>query len=64
MSEARWVTTNSRLLRVAISEHGLDPESTHILGLLVDYIVNVYANAWFSVRCMIKNNLNVFVLNY
>lgn len=50
MSQARWVTTNTRVLYLFICVHGLDPTSTYKLRLLVEFIINVYANAWFSLR--------------
>ena len=52
MDQARWVTTNSRILRLWISteKKKLDDDSIHKLGLLVEFIINAYANAWFSIR--------------
>ena len=50
MNQARWVTTNSRCLRFYISKKKLDPMSTYKLRLIVEFIIKVYSNAWFSIR--------------
>lgn len=46
LAHSRWVTTAARILRLYVSTHAPNAK----LKMLVKYVMNVYAPAWFLIR--------------
>ena len=50
LSQARWLTQASAMLRIYFSKHGLDASESRKLRIIVNTIIDAYAPMWFLIK--------------